>query len=132
MALLKFSMHGTGVSAPTVRAAVLRIHVSAAGSGLNRFLVLGVRGALGPARQHLSLSSLQLQMGLTSSHPCNPELCKRPLAGWTDSWRQSAVSWKAHPNLAPLNTGSVVNSVASNFLRVRSRRLQRLIQALLV
>ena len=42
MALLKFRL---GVSAAAVRAAVLSIHVSAAGSGLNQFLVLGLRGA---------------------------------------------------------------------------------------
>lgn len=52
MALLRFDLGAAGVAASAVQAAVLSLHVSAAGSGLNQLLVLGIRGVplslLGP------------------------------------------------------------------------------------
>ena len=47
VALLSFDMSSAGVAAASVQAAVLQLHVSAAGSGLNQFLVLGLRGVAG-------------------------------------------------------------------------------------
>ena len=45
VAMLRFDMSAAGVGASAVQHATLGIHVLAAGSGFNRFLVLGVRGA---------------------------------------------------------------------------------------
>lgn len=42
VALLKFN---TGVAAASITAAVLTLHVKAAGAGFNQFLVVGVQGA---------------------------------------------------------------------------------------
>ena len=42
------------------------------------------------------------------------------LTGWTTGWSESAVTWSGQPNLATLSNGAVVNSVASNFLLVRT------------
>lgn len=41
VALLKFN---TGVAAASITAAVLTLHVKAAGTGFNQFLVVGVQG----------------------------------------------------------------------------------------
>ena len=57
MALLKFNVTAGGVAAAAVQGAVLQLHVKAAGSGLNQFLVLGLQGAAGSRAWDLGLTT---------------------------------------------------------------------------
>ena len=50
-----------GVAASSVQSAVLRLHVSAAGNGLNQFLVLGIRGAADTRETGSSVVALAVQ-----------------------------------------------------------------------
>ncbi len=65
------------------------------------------------------MSALANDLTLTQQRKPTVRLPLMP-TGWTTGWSESAVTWSGQPNLATLANGAVVNSVASNFLLVRT------------